>query len=227
MINISHSVECSVSNVVHCSNKMSRFRWLIFVMMLVQIEFGRTDETKKNLACENFFLVHGIISVEDVHLCSHIIYAHGYIDRNESKFKIWRGFDNKYLEQTISYQRRGLTVLVLFRLYEKLNTKEVIEMKEKRKRFVESAIDFISTHNLNGICLGMYHEEADTVHYLEFLKELYKAFKPKNYTLGIKATNEALPMYYNKPELFEHIDSMTIERGYERIRTGMAWFQLC
>lgn len=207
---------------------MSSVRWLIFAMMLVQIEFGRTDETSKIIACENFFLVDGIISVEDCQLCSHIIYAEGKINEDESKFEIWRGFDNEYREQTISYQRRGITVLVSFRSYDVSNTIKVIEMKEKRKRFVESAIDFISTHHLNGICLGLNHAEADTVHFLEFLKELHEAFKPKNYSLALIATHVALPMYYNKPQLFEHIDWMTIERTFERtFRTGMVWFQLC
>merc|ERR1712200_17581 len=91
---------------------------------------------------------------------------------------------------------------------------ELARSKEKRRKFVNSAVLFLKEHNFDGLDLDWEYPAKrggipeDKENFILLIKELKAAFKPENLllTAAIGAPAPTIDVAYNVKEMYKHLD---------------------
>uniref|UniRef100_A0AC35GJY4 Chitinase n=1 Tax=Panagrolaimus sp. PS1159 TaxID=55785 RepID=A0AC35GJY4_9BILA len=89
--------------------------------------------------------------------------------------------------------------------------KQMASNDGNRKKFAQSAADFINKYNFDGIDVDWEHPDAgDKDNFVAMLKDLKDALKGKLVTIATTAASEKIDSSFNVPEVAKNIDFMNV-----------------
>nr|XP_027218101.1 probable chitinase 10 isoform X3 [Penaeus vannamei] len=165
----------------------------------------------------------------DPHLCTHIVYGFAVLDGTRLLIKphdTWADYDNKFYEKVTALRARGIKVTIAIGGWNDSagdKYSRLVNNPEARRRFNEHVIEFIKTHNFDGLDLDWEYPvcwqvnckkgpASDKAAFAEWIKELHYAFKPHGLLLSaaVSPSNKVIDAGYDVPALNRYLDWIAV-----------------